>query len=249
MLYVGCAGWTIPRRFSAEFPGTGSHLERYSRVLPCAEINSSFYRPHRRSTWERWAESVPVSFRFSVKAPKLITHEAGLECAPTELDDFLDQVLLLGERLGPILFQTPPKLQFRHDVAHRFFSMLRNRFNGPVAFEPRHAAWFTPEAGHLLSEFAIARVAADPVDTPEAKLPGGSHTLAYYRLHGSPRRYYSEYSDDMLSQIATSLRSVPERTDAWCIFDNTASGAAAGDALRLLQLLNEPRVHIDGESS
>src|SRR5690242_448173 len=108
MIYVGCAGWNIPQRFSAEFPSEGSHLERYSRTLPCAEINSSFHRSHRQSTWERWARSVPVGFRFSVKAPKQITHATALECSQDELDDFVQHALLLGEKLGPLLFQTPP---------------------------------------------------------------------------------------------------------------------------------------------
>jgi len=67
MIYVGCAGWTIPRQFSEEFAGSGSHLARYSRVLHCAEINTSFYRAHRESTWQRWADAVPADFRFSGK--------------------------------------------------------------------------------------------------------------------------------------------------------------------------------------
>ena len=61
----------------------GTHLERYSKVLSCAEINSTFYRSHRPSTWKKWVESVPESFRFSVKAPKAITHETNLICGPS----------------------------------------------------------------------------------------------------------------------------------------------------------------------
>jgi uncharacterized protein YecE (DUF72 family) len=71
---IGCAGWNLPSAKADAFPGPGSHLERYARVLRAVEVNSSFYRPHRRETWERWAGSVPVDFRFSVKVPRQITH-------------------------------------------------------------------------------------------------------------------------------------------------------------------------------
>src|SRR5512140_3776207 len=112
MLFVGTAGWTIPAAFRAAFPAGGSHLERYAQVLPCAEINSSFHRSHMQRTWERWARSVPSTFRFAVKAPKTITHESSLECTKNDLEAFLIQAVLLGSALGPILFQTPPKLAF-----------------------------------------------------------------------------------------------------------------------------------------
>jgi uncharacterized protein YecE (DUF72 family) len=77
-LFVGTAGWSLDRRYAAHFPGAGSHLQRYSGSFNAAEINSSFHRPHRRSTYERWAASVPEDFRFSVKLPKTITHERRL---------------------------------------------------------------------------------------------------------------------------------------------------------------------------
>jgi len=98
-LQIGCSGWSIPKEFSAEFSAEGSHLERYSRRFSCTEINSSFYRPHRQQTWERWAASVPEGFRFSVKAPKTITHQGSLACNRAELEGFLKQLEPLGEKL------------------------------------------------------------------------------------------------------------------------------------------------------
>ncbi|HEY9423039.1 MAG TPA: DUF72 domain-containing protein, partial [Thermoanaerobaculia bacterium] len=73
-ILVGCAGWSLPRAEQAEFPETGSHLERYASRFGAVEINSSFHRPHRPATYARWSASVPASFRFSVKVPKTITH-------------------------------------------------------------------------------------------------------------------------------------------------------------------------------
>ena len=116
--------------------------------------------------------------------------------------------------------------------------MLRNRYAGSVAFEPRHASWFTEAAERLLADFAIARVAADPTSIPEAKVPGGSQSFAYYRLHGFPRMYYSEYSEEAILSFASCVQSETSG-DVWCIFDNTASGAAAGNALRLMAVARD----------
>ncbi|GAC1661085.1 MAG: DUF72 domain-containing protein [Acidobacteriaceae bacterium] len=240
MFYVGCAGWTIPRQFSKEFPEAGSHLERYSRVLPCAEINSSFYRLHRESTWRRWADAVPSNFRFSVKAPKSITHERRLECTSeteSELRAFFQQLHPLGDKLGPILFQTPPKLVFDDQIVRRFLALLRSLHASVVTIEPRHLSWFTDAAERALTDFRVVRVAADPAVCPAAALPGGSPEFSYHRLHGAPRRYYSAYSEEFLMTLATRLQHAPDARHHWCIFDNTASGAAAGDALRLMRLL------------
>ncbi len=235
MIAIGTAGWAIPKQNASEAPGEGSHLERYGRIFRCAEINTTFYRPPRSSTWERWAASVPESFRFSVKAPKTITHEAGLACTAEELQTLLEQARLLGNRLGPILFQLPPKLAFDRGAAGAFLTLLRTLHSGSVVLEPRHVSWFSAEPDALLREFEVARVAADPARVPEAARPGGWPGLRYYRLHGSPRTYYSEYTGGWLETLTAEIASQAEG-DTWCIFDNTASGAAFGNALELQRL-------------
>jgi len=73
---IGTAGWSISREAAAAFPGEGRHLERYGRVLGCAEINSSFHRSHRVEVYQRWAAQTPPGFRFSVKLPRSISHDA-----------------------------------------------------------------------------------------------------------------------------------------------------------------------------
>ena len=240
---TGTAGWSIPKQSAADLPSVGTHLERYSQVFRCAEINSSFYRPHRISTWAKWAASVPGGFRFSVKAPKAITHEARLACTREQLQAFLDQASILAEKLGPILFQLPPKFAFEPVAAEAFLTLLRDLHPGPVVFEPRHATWFSSTANDLLQRFRIARAAADPTAIEAATAPGGWTGLVYYRLHGSPRVYYSPYSEEYLTTLAASIRAqqvaaaeTAAETEVWCIFDNTASGAALGNAHRLQQL-------------
>src|SRR3954452_11395225 len=109
------------------FPPGGSNLERYAARFSCAEINSSFYRPHRRATYERWAASVPADFRFAVKVPKAVTHQRRLKDVGDLLDRFLSEVGGLGPTRGPLLVQLPPSLPFRDGVADRFLRELRDR--------------------------------------------------------------------------------------------------------------------------
>lgn len=235
---IGTAGWSIPKQNAAEFPGQDPALARYSRRLHCAEINSTFYRSHRLSTYERWAALVPEDFRFAVKVPKAITHECGLAPTASQFRTFLDEVGHLGSRLGPLLVQLPPKQGFREEVARRFFGSLREAYpEGLAALEPRHTEWFGPEAEAVLMEFRIARAGADPARVPDAGNHGGDPSLVYYRLHGSPRMYYSNYSDERLRALAATLAGCTRESEVWCIFDNTASGAALGDALHLQRLM------------
>jgi len=234
MIRVGCAGWSIPKSFSAAFPEEGSHLRRYSERLDTVEINSSFYRSHQRKTYARWADSVPPDFRFSVKLPRAITHEARLARPEALLECFFAEIAGLETKLGCVLVQLPPSLGFDKGVVRRFLDSLRNQFAGPCVMEPRHATWFDEEAGRLLSQFNIGRVAADPAVVPDAAHPGGDGTLAYYRLHGSPRKYYSNYDDAHLRHLMAVLRAAAKNTrEVWCIFDNTALGFAIGNALEV----------------
>jgi uncharacterized protein YecE (DUF72 family) len=230
---VGCAGWGIPREAASHFISAGHHLERYSQVFNACEINSSFYRPHKKETWERWARSVPANFQFSVKAPKTITHDARLDCRSEVLSTFLEQIRYLREKLGPVLVQLPPSLAFDHARASKFLSLLRASFSGDVVWEPRHGSWFDDEADDLLKEFQIARAVADPACVPASNRPGGLASLVYFRLHGSPRRYYSTYSDDFLKKLGVRLASLVAGARVWCVFDNTASGSAIQNALEL----------------
>lgn len=239
---VGTAGWSLPKDARRRFPENGSHLERYAHRLAAVEINATFYKVPRVSTYERWAASVPQSFRFSVKLPRAITHEARLEDSAGLLRNFLDGLRPLGDRLGPLLVQLPPSVVFDRRVAGSFFRNVRRRFDGPVACEPRHSSWLDPEAEKLLAEQRVARVAADPPRLPEGAEPGGWDGLVYYRLHGSPRRFHSSYPPACIEQTARELRSAAaDGTETWCIFDNTASGAGTKNALSLLTRLRPRR--------
>lgn len=230
-IYLGIAGWSLRTDQAADFPATGTHLTRYAGRYNAVEINSSFYRPHKLATYQRWAESVPAHFRFSVKLPKQLTHTQRLADPAAILERFASESHALGEKLGPWLVQLPPSLVLDIEVASRFFRELRKVHSGRVACEPRHTTWFTANAESLLVDYQVARVAADPAIMPAATEPAAAQDFVYYRLHGSPRIYYSAYNDNYLTDLAARLRvHSASAQQVWCIFDNTAAFQAHSNA-------------------
>lgn len=239
---IGCAGWSIPGVHARLFGAGDSVLARYATRFDVVEINSSFYRPHRHATYARWAATVPPGFRFSVKLPRTITHEARLRGSGALLDRFAGEVSGLGRKLGGLLVQLPPSLVFDARVAATFFAMLRRRFAVPIACEPRHASWFDTAADRLWVRHRIARVAADPSLVPGSDVVAGAGPWRYWRWHGAPRMYYSAYDDAALAALAAAVRAgTPARATPWIIFDNTAHGHAIADAARLQALFVSAR--------
>lgn len=234
--FIGTAGWNVPKAYAGAFPAVGSHLQRYAQRLTAVEINTSFYRPHRPATYKRWAEATPEHFRFAVKVPRMITHELQLGNADAPLQRFLDEIAGLGPKLGPLLLQLPPSLRFDDRTSDPFLRAFRHAHGGSIVCEPRHASWLAPSVDALLTKLRIARVAADPAPMPGADEPGGWQGLRYYRLHGSPKIYYSAYEQHALDAMADRLAADATRgCESWCIFDNTATFAATGDALSILE--------------
>jgi uncharacterized protein YecE (DUF72 family) len=238
---IGTAGWSIPLKDREHFPAEGSSLERYATRFRGVEINSSFHRPHRASTWARWAQSVPEDFQFSVKLPKTITHQRKLVDCEGLVGDFIADVAPLGSKLAVLLVQLPPSLAFDPATASPFLAGLVATGRARVACEPRHPSWFEPDADKLLADFEVSRVAADPAILPAAAQPGGCAGLAYWRLHGSPRMYRSPYEDAQIAAYAGAIAGVASRgAECWCMFDNTAASLATGNALDLAARLSEP---------
>jgi uncharacterized protein YecE (DUF72 family) len=174
-----------------------------------------------------------------VKLPRVITHDQKLRRVRKALERFLEESAGLGRGRGPLLVQLPPSLSFEPRVAARFFELLRQQYDGAVVCEPRHADWFSAPAEALLVRFRVARVAADPPPVSGAERAGGWNGLTYFRLHGSPRKYWSAYTPEQIAVLAANIRSALGSGDVWCIFDNTASGAALANAFDLHSLLRE----------
>jgi len=262
IVYIGCAGWNVPSNTDLCFEAddnagygstpsypmmTGhevlhekrkSHLERYAAFFSAVEINSSFYRPHLPKTYARWHETVPQHFRFSVKFPRAVTHDLRLQNCSGEVGRFLDEVANLEKSLGCLLIQLPPSLRFDARITDDFFTLIQDRCDVPLALEPRHPSWSDSGVFRQLEQRGVTLVHADPrpVGTAIAKLPQlGS--MVYFRLHGSPVIYHSSYDQRYLDNLLRDLvHQYNSGKHVWCIFDNTASGAAFLNALALRTL-------------
>jgi uncharacterized protein YecE (DUF72 family) len=185
-------------------------------------------------TYQRWAISVPDDFRFSVKLPKTITHVARLVGYEALLKRFTGEISGLGPKLGCLLVQLPPSLEFDPVVAESFLVYLLAETSCPVVIEPRHKTWFGLDASRLLRTLGVSRVAADPAVVQSAAEPGGSSRVVYFRLHGSPNVYSSPYTASYLDGLAFRLRKYAKtNSPVWCMFDNTIKGEAAANALYL----------------
>lgn len=242
---IGVAGWSLPNQVSTEFPTVGTHLERYGTRFSAVEINSSFYRPHQRKTYMRWAASVPPDFLFSVKLPKAITHERRFIGCQDLVARFVEETDGLGKKRGPILVQLPPSFAYPGEIAEHFLHDLKAIINGPVVLEPRHASWFLPDIDMMLKKQHISRVAADPAKCAQGVHPGGWNGLAYFRLHGTPRIYESPYSAEAILKQAKVIAALNAcGTEVWTIYDNTTFGAATQNALELMNMVQTmPRPH------
>lgn len=236
--YIGTAAWTIPPNAKDGFPSEGTHLERYSQVLNCVEINTSFYREHKPDTYAKWAESVPENFRFSAKLLRYFTQEKRLRETGEKLKEVIGGMSHLGRKWGVLLIQLPPSLSFQQKDVDRFLSAVRKVYEGPIAWEPRHTSWTTDHALDLLANYEVSKVRADPEPCyVPARNRRRVEKFLYYRLHGSPEIYKSRYDKDIINRVAQKMDEANK--PAWCIFDNTTFGFATENALELKDALNQ----------
>ncbi len=228
-LHIGTGGWSWL-----------GDLKKYTLLFRSVEINTSFYGVPKRETFERWANTVPDDFIFSVKLFQGFTHTQRLADI-TGLNDFISNMRALGNKLGPLLVQLPASLPFDSQVAAKFFSALREQFSGDIVCEPRNLSWFKQPVDDFLSEYQIARVAADPWRVEQASKPGGWKGVVYYRLHGSPIMYASAYTSEFLETLAPQLVDATNSAKVWCIFDNAAENAV-NNARDLIDLVKQKHV-------
>lgn len=183
------------------------------------------------------ATASPTISASRPSSPNLSRTSASSSIAPSRSANSSARVSGLGGKLSVLLVQLPPKLAFEAAFAGSFFAELKARTPAAIACEPRHPGWFGPAADDLFQRLGIARVAADPAVCAAAGRPGGSPSPSYWRLHGSPVTYRSSYRDRIASYAALLKSEAEAGRMVWCIFDNTASSAAAGDALALMSEL------------
>jgi uncharacterized protein YecE (DUF72 family) len=203
---------------------TKGMLQYYAQALPTVEINNTFYRLPSSAALAHWAEQVPQSFRFAIKASRRITHLKRLgDCGP-ETEQLLAATHALGEKLGSILFQTPPQLRLDLPRLAALVGMLPRALK--AAFEFRHASWFHDEVFSLLGERNLALVISE-TDDGGPELPWTAD-WAYLRLRKS------SYSEQALSTWAERLRAA-NLSEAQVFFKHEDQGVAPKLALAFLQ--------------
>ena len=228
---IGLAGWSeAVSRYRSSFPADGSGLTRYSGTFDFVEVNVTFYRAVRETTFASWAEQTPADFRFSVKLNRSVTHAARLS-ANARLEEALQPMAALGDKLAALLIQLPPTLDFDPARAEAFLTRLRGLYAGTVAWEPRHPGWASADAESLLAAHQVTPVLTE-IPTPHTPhAPGGD----YVRLHGTPRRYRSSYPTDQLRALAAWITE--GTSPAYVVFDNTAGPAGVANGRELQELL------------
>ena len=205
LIHIGTSGWSYKEWKGSFYPAdlpADDMLRYYSTRLATVEINNSFYRIPKETVLLDWADQVPPGFRFVLKASRRITHINRLANADGSLEYFLRTVNVLGERLGPTLFQCPPSL--RKDLARlRDFLALVPR-TWRAAMEFRHASWFTDEVYDALREHDVALVAVD-----EDEREGAGAPLVPTAAWGYLRLRRADYGEDALKGWLERIRSQP----------------------------------------
>lgn len=229
MIYTGTASWNIPKIAENDFFKEGEELLRYASRLNAVEINSSFYRDHQLESYIKWGGITPEHFKFSVKLHQRFTHKSDLKIERDDLIINLEAIKGLGDKLGVLLLQFPAGQNFIADRMDKFYGVIREAYNGPVMIEPRNMTWLFRDSLKLMKKYKIGKVIADP-----EKCPGEVESeLVYYRLHGSPEMYISDYSFQYLDNLSQELTTYSN--EVWCIFDNTTFGYATLNALTIAQ--------------
>jgi len=237
-VHIGCSGWVYKHWRGILYPEglpQKRWFERYAEEFDTVEINASFYRVPLGSTFEGWRDKAPPGFRYAVKVNRFITHMKKLAGCAAEIDDFIALTRLLGDRLGPLLYQLPPSLHKDLGRLEAFLKLLPSDLEQAVEF--RHKSWYDDDVLALLDRHGFGFVAHDMQGLRSPRWACGR--TAYVRLHGTGR-YVGRYSDETLLEwtdwIAAQAR---EGRSVWCYFNNDIHGDAIHDARTLKSMTGQ----------
>jgi uncharacterized protein YecE (DUF72 family) len=212
-------------------------LPRYAEAFDTVEMNATFYRLPTAEAVERWRDRVPPGFVFAVKGSRYLTHMRRLLDVEEGLARFFEPVSRFGPKLGPVLWQLPPRM--KPDLARldRFLSALPRGLRTAVEF--REPGWYSEETCEVLDAHGAAFCEHDNLDRRPPRLTGG---WRYLRFHGTTGRYSGRYGPAALRKVAGDLLAWrASGRDAFVYFNNDVGGHAVRDALDLITLLGEAR--------
>jgi uncharacterized protein YecE (DUF72 family) len=238
---IGTSGW-IYRHWRQVFypPGLPQNrwFEHYARHFSTVEINYSFYRLPSEKAFDRWREQAPAGFIYAVKANRYLTHVKRLKDAAEPLERFLSRARRLGDRLGPILWQLPPRWRVNLERLETFVRLLPKDLIH--VFEFRDSSWFAEPVFDLLTEHELSFciMSMPGMDCPIR----ATSNVVYIRMHGSGLVYGGRYNHSELTEWAAHVRRfLADGRDVYVYFNNDAFGFAVENALELRQMLEEAR--------
>ena len=236
-IYIGCSGFSNRDWkgffFPEELPPK-EQLNFYSTQFNTVEINSTFYRRPRAQTLENWCQRTDEDFKFFIKIPKTITHIKRLKETAAETADFCKHIHHgIQEKLAGFLFQMPPSFHYSEEHLEQLIKTVDFRFLNVVEF--RHKSWWTEEIFETLKKKNIVFSGVSfPKDIPDDFIINNSKSV-YYRLHGVPVLFKSEYSVEELEKLAMEIKKAKQ--DVFIFFNNTWGTAALKNALYLKKIL------------
>ncbi|MBD3345241.1 MAG: DUF72 domain-containing protein [Chitinivibrionales bacterium] len=238
---IGTSGWHYKHWTGPFYPEkmkTGDMLKFYLQHFSTVEINNSFYKLPEEKTLKQWASLVPAGFEFAVKASRYITHVKKLKDPEEPVNTFMSRIEVLGDKLGPVLFQLPPSWKVNLERLESFCKVLPGGFS--YAFEFRNPTWFDDSVIEILNEYNASFCIYDIEGrTSPSHLVG---PIRYIRLHGPDGKYQGSYSKQQLRKWANLLSSWREQgRKAYCYFDNDQNGYAPHNALTLMEMLQTTR--------
>ena len=242
-LNIGTSGWSYKHWHGIFYPEdlkSGKYLEYYTTRFSCVELNSSFYHLPQKKTVSGWMIRTPSSFIFCPKLSRYITHQMKLLNVDEALQKFFEIFEEMKEKLGPMLVQLPPQLEYDETRIQNFLELLHKHYNQyRFALEIRHLTWINDRFFNLLNKYGVAFVIADS----GKRYPyheAVTTDFVYLRLHGREQLYASDYSETDLQQYAEKISGwLNDNKEVWVFFNNDYNGFAIKNAERLRAMLND----------
>lgn len=235
---IGCSGWEYGHWRGEFYPAAlprARWLERYAEVFDTVELNNSFYRLPSADAFASWGGRLPSGFAVAVKASRYLTHLKRLRDAREPLDRLWTRAVRLGDHLGPMLYQLPPRWQRNAERMAAFLQALPAGRDQAVEF--RDPSWYHDEIYELLDRYRVALCLHDMPSSASPLRPVGP--FVYLRLHGSGEPYGGRYTSAALDRWADRLRTwAADGRPGWVYFNNDIGGHAPRDAQRLWSALS-----------
>lgn len=233
---IGTSGWIYPHwrgRFYPEHLPQSRWFSHYAAHFDTVEINNTFYRLPAPSTFDAWRRQAPAGFEYAVKANRYLTHMKKLRDTSEALEQLFDAARLLGDRLGPILFQLPPRWKYNGARLSAFLEMLPKRLT--CVFEFRDRTWLCRECIALLERHGACLCIHDLLPRHPRVVTGPA---AYVRFHGAGETYAGSYGRPRLRRWARWLGGIREQgLKGYAYFNNDANACAAFNAMTLRELV------------